>query len=490
MIFKKILIYFEKCNCKRFAIIMNLFNEEKVIEMEYVDSITCGQLEIGNKEYFFAKDDRFIARASDTEIDKSSLCNGLFFDVNTKILGYWVTTLPNRKRNVPFIIEKHNVVDWESYCSLVHEYREILNKYRNYSIYDLVYDATEGKSITGGQVPTKEITSSQNMNYRMYFYKNTGKIIVRARNRIQVVQDIVFFNVNDFVAFAKGSGKYCVEHNLDFMEGYIKGGLIYRQYLKFTMTNENILVKVKNIEETFIKRLLRLCIDNSIMEKNIEEAHIKRLEDQSQTSFVDSTRESAKIYTRKESDFCIKEGIRGGIEVKTTKRTSQSPRGANIFSVCSPTTEFGKLPQFFRGTYETDYEYCNYEFQKYGILSQLTTPVLLKQLKKSLDVYFKEKNVGKELRDRISKLAQICLSRTKMESRNGIEAEQDPLISNLEIIMEAMGIPPIGTGVMLAEDTIWQNHFDNDSSKKTNLSHNLQIVLEELNKKELSNCLD
>ena len=218
---------------------MNLFNEEKVIEMECeenvigvgcIDIINCYQLLINNHTYYVARDDRFIARASDAEIDKNNCCNGLVFGIEKKVLGYWVT-LPNKERK-PAIIEDHNVTDLTSYCSLIHEYKEIINRYSNYGLYDLVYDITKGKSITGGKAPTKEITFIQNINYRMYFYKDTGRIIARAGNGIKNIQNVVFYNEEDFIAFAKESDEFCRDYNLDFKD-YIKSGLINEHYTKF-----------------------------------------------------------------------------------------------------------------------------------------------------------------------------------------------------------------------------------------------------------------
>lgn len=495
---------------------MNSFNKEKVIEMEDREDVIgkIGILTINNHEYFFARDDRFIAKASGTEIDRDNDCNGLFFNVEKKILGYWITKPDGEK--VPIIIgnHKHNVVNQDSFCHLVREYKEILNKYRNYSLYDLVYDIIEGESITGGKAPAKEIISSQNMNCSMYFYETSGMIIVRVGNKTpQIIQNVVFFDVEDFIAFAKECGQFCRNYNFDFVKDYIKGGLINKHYLKFVTTNENMLRKLENTDMAMARLGIRSQISQRVMfsdmcnftdfnkEYEIVDKKLTALTllEQIKKLMDICFQKNSKIDNEKKCRLCHQ--ISELAQICLSMAESESVNG----NESELTSLIPSLKVIIKEMKDAEMEYARSEIrveiakklprclrthETHELLEQLTTSALFKQIKKLMNVYFQEKSksgnkVEYELCNRIVKLTKTCLSKALKESANGNKSKLTSLIPDLVAIIKEMKNQPIYIGIAPENNNMWDN-FDNDFFKRKaaeEILSNLHRSTQEINKR-------
>lgn len=206
-----------------------------MLELEYIyikDKIREGM-------YYFIEDKRFVERTTDIELLKSGLngLNGLIFDPIKKTINY-VKTVINRKRGK---IERRESHDFDSedinkylkkeggFHKLIEEltnrYDRICCTFKNYSIYDLLHDSCRGYTVDSDG-PTKEVIISKNdTNKRMYFYKNTGKVVAKSGNESQLVRGVEFSNVYDFTAFAEEVAKSYAGREEDFVRAYIRNNL-------------------------------------------------------------------------------------------------------------------------------------------------------------------------------------------------------------------------------------------------------------------------
>ena len=152
--------------------------------------------------YYFIEDKGFVKRTTDIELVKDGFngLNGLIFDPIKRTINY-VKTVINRERGM---MERWELFDFDSkdinryikeeggffkiIKELTHRYNESCYKFRNYTIYDLLYDSCHGYTVES-KGPTKEvIISKDDTNERLYFYQDTGKVVAKSGNESQLVR--------------------------------------------------------------------------------------------------------------------------------------------------------------------------------------------------------------------------------------------------------------------------------------------------------------
>ena len=198
-----------------------------VAERMYIDN------KIRNGTFYLVQDKVFIDRTKDIELFKDG-CNGLIFDPIQKIIKY-VRTVINRERGM---IEEWESFDFDSedinkylekegnFYKLIKEltnrYSRIFYTFKNYAIYDLLHDSCRGYTVDS-EGPAKEVIISKNgTNERMYFYKNTGKVVAKSGNESQLVRGAEFSNVYDFIDFAEKVAEFYAGREKDFVGSYIR----------------------------------------------------------------------------------------------------------------------------------------------------------------------------------------------------------------------------------------------------------------------------
>lgn len=123
----------------------------------------------------------------------------------------------------------------DNFVNLVKTFKQTCGKHKNYCYYDLCHDIEycnpdERRLTTEDEGPIKEvIISGDNLNERMYCYYQNKKTIAKIGNDSEALNDVYFFEVNDFTAFAEEVSQYCAENKLSYAK-YINSGHVKQHW--------------------------------------------------------------------------------------------------------------------------------------------------------------------------------------------------------------------------------------------------------------------
>ena len=140
----------------------------------------------------------------------------------------------------------------DNFVNLVKTFKQTCGKHKNYCYYDLCHDIEycnpdERRLTTEDEGPVKEIIISEsNINERIYYYQNE-KTIAKIGNDSEALNDVYFFEVNDFTAFAEEVSQYCAENKLSYAE-YINSGHVKQHWaLRKNFVSEGKEMKANNV---------------------------------------------------------------------------------------------------------------------------------------------------------------------------------------------------------------------------------------------------
>lgn len=170
-------------------------------------------------------------------IDKTGY-NRLVYDIALKRVGY-IQTHSNKETKIFWFKPEMKIEIINDFVNLVKTFKQTCSKYKNYCYYDLCHDIeyrdhAERRLATENEGPTKEvIISRDNLNERMYYYKERIITVSKIGNYNKVLKNIGFKNVNNFTAFAEEVAQYCTENKLSYAKyinsDYVKQHLALRR---------------------------------------------------------------------------------------------------------------------------------------------------------------------------------------------------------------------------------------------------------------------